>query len=238
MILIIFAVLIIFYILISVVRVFHKIGISRQLITKSQPYTQEGTKSAVIFIGDSTGVGTGSGTNKDSVAGRLGQDYPKVTIDNLSKNGAKVEDILPIIKNLPDKKYELIVIQIGGNNVIHFSNLNTVEANLDESVKVSKEKADNVILITTGNVGLAPFFPWPINTIMSSRSKTLKDAAVDISKKYGAYYVNLYQNKNNDPFAKDPKKYHAIDGLHPSSDGYGIWYQMLKDTLDSNSIKI
>src|SRR5579872_4311067 len=94
--LIILALLIIAYVLTSIVRVYSKIQVSKQLIAKSQPFTQEGTKSAVLFIGDSTGVGTGADTNKDSVAGRFGQDYPKVTIDNLSKNGARVENILPI----------------------------------------------------------------------------------------------------------------------------------------------
>ena len=43
----------------------------------------------VLVVGDSTGVGTGAARPEDSIAGRLADAYPDVTIVNRARNGAK-----------------------------------------------------------------------------------------------------------------------------------------------------
>ncbi len=34
--------------------------------------------------------------------------------------------------------------------------------------------------------------------------------------------------KHEDVFTKDPKRYYAPGDLHPSGDGYGMWYERIK----------
>jgi lysophospholipase L1-like esterase len=43
-----------------------------------------------------------------------------------------------------------------------------------------------------------------------------------------ATFVDLFHERDNDPFLKDPDRFFAPDYLHPSNDGYGLWYDALK----------
>jgi lysophospholipase L1-like esterase len=58
---------------------------------------------------------------------------------------------------------------------------------------------------------------------MSARARTLHDIVREAAARRGAIYVNLYRERENDPFARDPARMYARDGLHPSSDGYAQW---------------
>lgn len=43
----------------------------------------------------------------------------------------------------------------------------------------------------------------------------------------GVIYVNLFRERQHDPFVRDPSL-HASDGLHPSDRGYAVWWQALQ----------
>jgi lysophospholipase L1-like esterase len=217
-----------------------KIIISRKIAAKSEPYVQSNPKSKfkVLFIGDSTAVGTGAQMPIDSVAGRLGSRFPQISIENIGKNGDKIEDLIPKLKNLSGGQYNLIIIQAGGNNILQFTNVKKFERDLEVVIDLAKEKGDAVALITTGNVGLAPFFPRPIGYLYSQRTKKIRSIAQNLAKNEGVIYVDLFEQREKDPFAKDPEKYHAADMLHPSSEGYRIWFERLMEELEKNAVKI
>ena len=44
----------------------------------------------------------------------------------------------------------------------------------------------------------------------------------------GALHVDLFKEAADDPFLRDQQRLHAADGLHPSDDGYAIWYEELR----------
>ena len=48
---------------------------------------------------------------------------------------------------------------------------------------------------------------------------------------YIAFCGTLYFAGNgkdfNDPFVQEPRRYYCPDGLHPSGEGYGIWFSTL-----------
>ena len=46
-----------------------------------------------------------------------------------------------------------------------------------------------------------------------------------------AVYVNLFQERDDDPFARTPEL-NASDGLHPSDAGYRVWWQVLQEQAD------
>ena len=79
-----------------------------------------------------------------------------------------------------------------------------------------------------GNVGNAPFFSPPFSWLMTHRAKGLHHLVRGIAGNTGTLYVNLYQAREVDPFAQAPVRYHAADGLHPSDEGYALWYQQLR----------
>lgn len=53
---------------------------------------------------------------------------------------------------------------------------------------------------------------------------TLHEMIVRASaERSGTVYVNLYKPKADEPFAQQPARLHAADGLHPSEAGYALW---------------
>jgi len=41
-------------------------------------------------------------------------------------------------------------------------------------------------------------------------------------------YINLFTPTTEDPFIKEPEIYLSADGLHPSSEGYKLWFEKIK----------
>ncbi|MOA60283.1 hypothetical protein D3C78_1851200 [compost metagenome] len=62
---------------------------------------------------------------------------------------------------------------------------------------------------------------------MSARARTLHDVVRETAQRRQAVYVNLYKDREHDPFAQQPDLLHASDGLHPSDPGYRIWFDEL-----------
>jgi lysophospholipase L1-like esterase len=48
-----------------------------------------------------------------------------------------------------------------------------------------------------------------------------------VTTEMGVIFVDLFRDPHNDPFVKEPKRYYCPDGLHPSGEGYGIWFATL-----------
>ncbi len=74
----------------------------------------------------------------------------------------------------------------------------------------------------------------PLDTIASQlRSGTATAAGLmaDAAARHGATYVNLFQERADDPFARRPEL-NARDGLHPSDAGYRVWFAELDSQAD------
>ena len=61
-----------------------------------------------------------------------------------------------------------------------------------------------------------------------SRIEIHAPVVADVAGHTGARYVRLLQPRASDPFAQDPKRMNAADGLHPSDQGYRQWYAELQ----------
>ncbi len=234
-----FAVLFSGYVLFSFFRIRGLIRESATLINESKPYERFVSAKAdkVLFIGDSTGVGVGASSPDDSVAGRFGADYPEMTIENLSISGRKTAEIIPDLKKIPKNSYEYVIIQVGGNDIIGFTNIEKLKSNLDVVLSEAKRIGEKVLVMTSGNVGNAPIFPRPIAFLLEKQTRKVREVFIKKTSNYNAVYIDLFKEKINDLFSKEPLKYHAKDLFHPNSDGYGLWYQNLKNfhIIDTNN---
>ena len=192
----------------------------------------ENVVKTILVLGDSTAVGTGASNSEDSIAGRLGKDFPNAAIQNVSENGLKINGLNKIIKDLPDKKYDLLVIQIGANDITFFSSKKEVGENLDSILKFANEYSDKALVLTSGDIGSSPVFNFPISYLYTKRTKSIQSIFRNKIKKYDSVdYVELFTKENNDLFNDNPQKYYAEDYFHPSSEGYGVWYKSLKTYL-------
>jgi lysophospholipase L1-like esterase len=90
------------------------------------------------------------------------------------------------------------------------------------------EKGAAIVFISTGNTGLAPAFFPPVSWIYTARTREARAIFMDVSRTLGVQYVDLFREKGNELFLNDPDRYYTPDYLHPSSEGYRVWYEELR----------
>ena len=198
-----------------------KIAVSQRLISEARPFVSPSTDTAttLLVLGDSTAVGVGAKTPEDSVAGRVAL-YSKATyVENYAVSGATVSDLLSQIKQAKRDHYSLILILIGGNDIIRFHSA-TKSADTVARALEALPRSDTTLLAGPGNVGGATLFPFFMRPFYTNLNLAYHAQFEMIAKTKGASYVNLYETPSTDPFIKQPKVYLAEDGLHPSSEGY------------------
>lgn len=199
-----------------------RIGQAANLARNSTPFQQSPADAALslLIVGDSTGVGTGASAPEASLAGLLGRAHPRLRIDNRARDGATFADVLRQFEGT--QRYDLVLIQAGGNDVIRLRADDDVRADIDRATALARERSDRVVLMPAGNVGNAPFFFSPASQLMTSRARRLHGFVRESATRHGAVVVNLFKEKADDPFAQMPAL-NAVDGLHPSDAGYRLW---------------
>ncbi|MDQ3089688.1 MAG: SGNH/GDSL hydrolase family protein [bacterium] len=206
---------------------------SKKLVEISKPFSinVNNPNKTILIVGDSLGVGVGAALGQ-SLSERLRDDYPQASISNLSTSGAKLIDGVRILDELDkSEKYSLIIIQLGANDITRFTPLNEAKESLVEILGLAKKHADQVIFLTSGSVGHAPIFIEPLKSFYSYRSKKFRAAFKVVAKEKKIDYVDLYFEKENDPFLKDINLFYSKDYFHPSGEGYGIWYKIIKEKI-------
>jgi len=211
---------------------------SRELVKKSVSFERidPSAELKILILGDSTAVGTGAMSPSDSVAGRFGRDFPDAHIVNLGKNGNRVKNLVEEFNPEDYQNFKLVLIQVGGNDILRFTLFSQLEKDLDILLKKSKHASNNVVVLHSGNIGLAPFFPRFLGWIWSYRTRQVRDLYVRLAKENNSVYVDLYTEKKDDPFLRDVKRFYAQDFLHASGDGYQIWYNKIRESLVMNNI--
>ena len=202
------------------------IGISSRLMNEARAFERhpEIPRSHILVAGDSTAVGVGS-SSEFSIAGRIGKDSPDADITNIGINGQRLQGLIESLETQKGKYFELVVLQIGANDVTGRTSYSDIEGRLAQVLTDARLLAPKVIVMTSGDVGLAPVFKWPVSAYLSARSRAVRDIFIEETKKHGgATYVDLYKEKKDDVFLTDIPRYYAPDHFHPSGDGYGVWY--------------
>ena len=204
-----------------------RISRSAELARRSEPFQQNPAQPALrlLVVGDSTAVGTGTTNAALSVAGRLGQAFPRLAIENRAGDGARHADVLQQLQS--GGIFDIVLVQVGGNDVIRLGSLDGLEAEIDEVVRRARAMAPEVVLMPCGNVGNAPFFFAPVSWWMTQRSRTLHRYTQAAALRGGVRYVRLFHERQDDPFVRDPTL-NASDGLHPGDRGYALWWQELQ----------
>jgi lysophospholipase L1-like esterase len=234
---------------VAVVAVYDAVVIARALIAGSQlasesrafassagpgaslPAASQSPSGAkrVLVAGDSTAVGTGAGEPLMSVPGRIARDNPSVLLVNLAEDGARTEALVAQLHSAGPAEYDAVLILVGGNDVLRLTGIDRLRDSIAAALHLATGLSDNVALMTVGDVGSAPAIPWPVSLLLSRRAATLRALFAEEAGKRGVAYVDMHvPAAQTDPFARDPDKYYARDGLHPSAAGYGLWYERLK----------
>ncbi len=208
-----------------------RVGQSMTLARQSEPFEQrpEGATRRLLIAGDSTAVGTGASSPSHSLAGLIAQQHPQLQIENRARDGALLADVAEQL--LRPGRFDVVLVQAGGNDVIRLRGAGAMRQDIDRLLEAARQRADVVILMPAGNVGNAPFFFVPWSWWMTSRAREMHRIVAAATTRAHAVYVNLFQERDDDPFVRQPEL-NASDGLHPSDAGYRVWWQVLQDQAD------
>ncbi len=223
------ALLLVAYVVYQVVRITQLVDASRALLDSAQPFERtEGTLSMLV-LGDSTAVGVGSNP-EGTVAARLAQRMG-ASVENVALSGARTRDVAAQLSQRTRETYDLVLIQVGANDVIRFSPLESVRTDLEAVLASAQSVSDKVVVLTAGKVGDAPFFPRPLGWIWTARAAAVREHFLAAAAAHDAVYVDLYTAA--DPFSADPHTYYAPDGLHLAAAGYGFWYSEVEKAIEA-----
>lgn len=185
----------------------------------------------VLVVGDSTGVGTGATTPGESIAGRLGAAFPHVSIVNRAVNGARTLDVIMQLAGADPGRYDLVLVHAGGNDVLRRTPLKALAPQADALMRLARKLSPNVIVTTIPNIGLLPLFFPPVSWWISRRSRQVCALYAASARQHGAHYLDFFHERGTCPLTKDPQRYFASDGLHPSSECYQyVFDAMMKST--------
>ena len=201
------------------------------LIESAKLFAREGNDTAMLVLGDSTAVGVGASKPEDTVPGRIASLHPAWTVENYAVSGARIHDIPGQLARAERTEYELIFMQIGANDIIRFKNAADAARELAPHLEALRARGKKVVFITAGNIGATTFFPHMLRPYYHHATLRYHAAFEKLAERTGVTYVNLYTPPADDPFTKDPGLFLAEDGLHLSSEGYGLWFERVKSAL-------
>lgn len=100
---------------------------------------------------------------------------------------------------------------------------------LEEAILKSGHR---VVLLFYANLGGAPIFPKTIRSILRKRTEKIHEIFSQVTTTLEVPLVELYIRErvhkfSQNPFIEEPEKYYARDRMHPSSEGYRLWYNYM-----------
>ncbi len=222
-------------ILFQIAWLFYYIQIGKQVVKRSEKFEKkiENPEMRILIIGDSTAYGIGASSPINSLAGLYSQRFPEAEIVNMGLNGKKTIDLLNDLQSIQDQRFDLMQIDIGGNDIIRFRPYEETEKNISQALTIASTMADDIIFVSTGNLGTVKLFPPGTRYLLETRTRKLREIFIAESNKFSNInYVDLFREAGEDPFSKDPEKYYAEDFLHPSDAGYADWFELITIELE------
>ncbi len=188
-------------------------------------------RKRILIVGDSTSYGTGASSPNNSLVGRFASDFPDFEIINESENALNIANLEKKLEN-GSGTFDVLMIHIGGIDTLAFTSFLKMEKlflRINEHIK--RRNFRTVILVTVNNVGLSPFIRFPLKHLFEERSRKMHSFFEKMAQRYNMVHVSLYELAENDPLAKDPRRLFSADKIHPSDEGYGIWYARIKEVI-------
>jgi len=223
------------FVIFEVIRMAWRIRIAKQKGRKAEGWERErrGSGARILVIGDSTALGAGATTFNTTIGGQIASEFKNAHVVNMAENAIPAQKLASKLRDITSSDhdyFDIVIIQIGGIDVLSFTTVRHFAHHLKESLKYAKKICrGSIILVSPGNIGALPLFRFPLDMIYTQRSRNLRKCAADIAADFNVLYADLYADKYENPFAKEPDRFCAQDHIHPSDEGYRLWYAKIKE---------
>lgn len=220
-----------------------RIRFSRRIVARTIPAQSSpaACRRTIVIAGDSTAFGVGALPN-ESTAGRLAAAFPHARVINVARSGARIGHVVGQLAHAVERlarcgcrKVDFVLIHACANDVVEFRPLAAFEADLRAAIAIARELSDNVVLMPGQNFSVAPFFLRPLSAIITRHAVRLHAIVERVTQELGVTFVDLFRDPSEDPFVKEPSRYYCADGLHPSGEGYGLWFTALMGAVPLKS---
>ena len=205
-----------------------RIKFSRRLVAQTVPAQScpERCRRTIVIAGDSTAFGVGA-LPAESTAGRLAAAFPHARVVNVSRSGARIGHVVEQLDGLEISSADLVLIHACANDVLEFRSVAKVESDLRAVVARARALSAHVIVMPGQNFSVAPFFLRPISRVIMWHAARIHAMVERVTAELGVTFVDLFRDPNEDPFVQEPHRYYCPDGLHPSGEGYALWFATL-----------
>jgi lysophospholipase L1-like esterase len=205
-----------------------RIRLSRNLVARTIPAQScpECCLRTIVIAGDSTAFGVGA-LPAESTAGRLAAAFPHARVVNVARSGARIGHVVGQLDSLDFSRADLVLIQACANDVLEFRAQRTFEKDLREALGRARSFGGHVVLMPGQNFSVAPFFLRPISAVIMWHAVKLHAIVERVTAELEVTFVDLFRDPQEDPFVQEPKRYYCPDGLHPSGEGYALWFATL-----------
>ena len=205
-----------------------RIRFSRRIVARTQAAQQTPTccRRVIVVAGDSTAFGVGA-LPAESTAGRIAAAFPHARVINVARSGANVAGVLQQLESLDITHADMVLIHACANDVLEFRNPAKVEADLRAVMAKAKGLSSHVVLMPGHDFSVAPFFLRPISKLIRWQALRIHRIVQRVTREMDVMFVDLVGHPTAEPFLTEPKRYYCPDGLHPSAEGYGLWFSAL-----------
>ena len=205
-----------------------RIRFSRRLVAQTRPVQQkpESHRRTIIVAGDSTAFGVGA-LPAESTAGRIAAAFPSARVTNVARSGSRVGHVVDQLDSLDVESADLVLIHASANDVLEFRSVEKFERDLRAALTRAREMSANVVLMPGHDFSVAPFFLRPLSWLVARHAARLHPVIKRVAGEMGIVFVDLMGSTHEEPFVLEPRRYYCPDGLHPSGEGYAIWFAAL-----------
>lgn len=191
-----------------------------RLKEKLPAYTRmpKGARQHILILGDSTMYSAGATDPAFTIGGLLANKYPDATIETLAVNGAKIHDLVQQMPRAQFTQYDLIIVGIGGNDIVQLSNYKSATQELQRFLVEISKHAHKIVLCHSVNIGNIGFFPFPLNYLFDYRSRKFSQQFSAISRNMPKVIsVDFYRPMHHDHYTRTTRKqFLAADNFHAS----------------------
>lgn len=202
-----------------------KIGLLPDAAGEKSGRVGDGDNPVRLFvIGESTVAGLGARSHELALAGQFAIELSKqiqrpVEWDVVGKNGVTarrtIDELLP---EMPDKRYDYILVGLGGNDVMKLSSPVKWRRDMTELLGLLRDKNPDAVIFISNcpMIVYSPIMPEPVKSILWSLSRmhdaNIREFTADMDRVF--YYPQPADVTLDGFFA---------DGIHPSEQGYADW---------------
>jgi len=201
---------------------------STRLARRAHPFERQAEPEGarLLVVGDSTAGGAGASDPIHSLPGLLSRANPSLTVVNKAEPGARFADILEQLDG--PERFDAVLVLGGTRDVLGTTRDAALRDRVQRVAQRARVRAEVVVFMPPGNLGNLRFFLPPWSWWMSYRARRLQAIVAEVARANGAQHVTLFMEREDDPFARHPRRLSSRDGLHPSDAGYELWQRELE----------